>query len=510
MTMLRYLLFLALVPSMVGAQPTWSDDVAPIVYANCGSCHVEGGIAPFPLTTYAQASAMSQAMLHAVEEGEMPPFPADLSYQRYAHERGLSDDEVATIAAWVEGGSPEGNPANAPEPPEPSGGPTITDPDLVITMPEYTSTAVNSDVYRCFTMPVNNPFDRVLEHVEVVPGNVEIVHHVLVFVDTSDITAELDARDPGPGYTSFGGVGSNSAQLIAAYVPGIQPVRYPSGFGLPLPEGARIIFQVHYPKGSAGRSDRTQFRARYSTATSPRLVSIDPILNPSTMTNGPLVIPPNEVKTFYQQYRIPIDVSILSVTPHMHLLGKSTKIWADLVAGDPIPLVHIPQWDFHWQMVYTFRNLIKLPRNAMVRAEVTYDNTSDNPENPSDPPRTVRWGEATTDEMILTYFSWVPYQPGDETISMMETTTHVQEAGTGSTLRITPTPATTYAVVRVPDTIGGGWTLRVLDLHGSEVLRVYGQHCGPQPIDVSALSSGRYTVVVEGERQVLSNALLVH
>ncbi len=500
---------LLLAPIVLAAQPTWSEDVAPIVYANCASCHVEGGIAPFPLISYAQASAMSQAMLHAVEEGEMPPFPADVSYQRYAHERGLSSGEIATIRSWVEGGSPEGNPDAAPEPPETSTGPSITAPDLVVTMPEYTSTAVNGDVYRCFTMPVNNAFDRVLEHVEVVPGNAEIVHHVLVFVDTSDVTAILDARDPGPGYSSFGGVGSNTARLIAAYVPGIQPVRYPTGFGLPLPQGARVIFQVHYPEGSAGKSDQTQFRATFSSASSPRIVSIDPILNPSNMTNGPLVIPPNVVKTFRQEYRIPIDVSILSVTPHMHLLGKSTKIWAEPANGDPIPLVHIPQWDFHWQMVYTFQKLMKLPRNTIVKADVTYDNTADNPENPSDPPQTVRWGEATTDEMILTYFSWVPYRPGDEAISLMEPATSVDETPTSDVLRIAPTPASSYAVVQVPDAMAGTWTLRVLDLQGADVLRVQGRDPGAQPLDVSVLARGRYTVVLEGAQQVLSGSLLV-
>ena len=134
MTAFRYLLISVLVPTALAAQPTWSEDVALIVYANCSSCHVEGGIAPFPLITYAQASAMSQAMLHAVEEGEMPPFPADVSYQRYAHERGLTSEEIATIRSWVEGGSPEGNPDAAPEPPETSTGPTIAAPDLVVTM----------------------------------------------------------------------------------------------------------------------------------------------------------------------------------------------------------------------------------------------------------------------------------------------------------------------------------------------------------------------------------------
>ena len=128
---------------------------------------------------------------------------------------------------------------------------------------------------------------------------------------------------------------------------------------------------------------------------------------------------------------------------------------------------------------------------------------------PPDSPQTVRWGEATTDEMILTYFSWVPYRPGDEVISLMETTTSIDETLINEVLRIAPTPASSYAVVQVPDAMAGTWKLRVLDLQGVEVIQVQGRDRGAQPLDVSVLARGRYTVLLEGAQHVLSGALLV-
>ena len=496
------------------AQPTWSEDVAPIVFSNCVACHVDGGIGPFPLTTYAQNTSMSAAIAHAVEEREMPPFPADVNYQRYAHERVLTDAEINTIVAWAEGGSPEGNPDNVPDLPERISGPSIKNADLIVTMPLYTSTATNSDVYRCFTMPANNLTNQVLEHVEVIPGNPQIVHHVLVYVDTSDASERLDARDEEPGYPGFGGVGSNSAELIAAFVPGIEPVRYPSGFGLALPAGSRIIFQVHYPEGSDGQTDQTQFRAKFSTAPNPRIVAIAPILSPNNMTDGPLVIPANTVTTFHQEYTLPIDVSVISIVPHMHLLGKSTKVWAVAPNQETTPLISIPQWDFHWQMVYTFRSLQRLERGTKIRSEVVYDNTENNPENPSSPPKTVRWGEATTDEMILTYFAYVWYQDGDENIRLDEPTTNVHEEPTPhNQVRISPNPASTYTVVRFTLDATASTRIRIVGLNGQTIAtHQLGMVSGNQsfPLNVTALPSGRYEVVIESGGSFLTTALVVN
>lgn len=450
--------------------PTWSADVAPIVFKNCASCHREQGIAPFSLTTYGTAAEVADFMADAVEHRRMPPYPADITYRRYAHERTLTDAEIATVKAWAEAGAPSGDLSTAPDPPTFDDGPRLKQPDLTLTMPTYTSKAKDADVYRCFTMRTNEPTDRYVDMIEVVPGNASIVHHVLVFVDTTDVSERLDAADPEPGYPGFGGVGSESAELIAVWAPGGEPYSFPRGFGFRIPKGARVIMQVHYPAGTQGETDATSLRMRYSTALIVRPVLISPVLNQGNMLNGPLRIPANTTRLFRQRYTVPIDVSVFAVAPHMHLIGKSTKVWAMTPAKDSIPLISIPHWDFHWQMAYTFPTLLKIPQGTQLLSEVTYDNTSANEHNPSDPPRDVRQGEATTDEMILTFFFYTIYLPGDENIRLdaPESPTSVSDATFADGLTVRPNPSTGQAILRLPASIETT-TVTVVDMLGRSV-----------------------------------------
>lgn len=411
---------LCIAVSVSAQTPTWSTDVAKIMYANCTSCHHEGGIAPFSLIEYNNAYQRKELIANEVGAKRMPPFPADITYRTYAHQRALSETDIATIISWIYADAPEGDKAQAPTPPAYTGGDVIKSPDLTVQMPVYTSTAFSGDEYRCFVVPTNLTEDKNITGIEIVPGNPEIVHHVLVFADTSIIPVQLDAKDPEPGYIGFGGVGSNTALLLGGYVPGTAPYKFPDGFGLKLPKNSRIIIQVHYPKGASGHTDQTKVNFEFSKGSGfVRPMYLDPILNEGNITNGSLVIQANTVKTFTQSYTdIGIDVSLMAVLPHMHLIGKSTKIWVVPPTGDTIPIIRINNWDFHWQMNYTFEKLIKVPAGSALESEVTYDNTTSNPNNPNSPPKIVRRGEKTTDEMCLTYFYYTFYLPGDENIDL--------------------------------------------------------------------------------------------
>lgn len=467
------ILFIGIISTgtILASTPTWSAEVAPILFKNCTSCHREQGIAPFSLTTYGAAAEVADFIADAVTHRVMPPYPADISYRRYAHERTLTDAEIATIKAWADAGAPSGDLSTAPDPPTYNDGPRLQMPDLTLTMPTYTSTAKNADVYRCFTIPTNEPADRYVDMVEVVPGNASIVHHVLVYVDTTDVSERLDATDPEPGYPGFGGVGSESAELIGVWAPGGEPFSFPRGFGLRLPKGSRIILQVHYPRGTQGETDATSLRLRFSKALIVRPVLISPVLNQGNMLNGPLRIPANTIRTFQQRYTVPIDASVFAVAPHMHLIGKSTKVWAMTPANDSIPLISIPHWDFHWQMAYTFPTLLKIPQGTQLRSEVTYDNTSANEHNPSDPPKDVRQGEATTDEMILTFFFYTIYMPGDENIRLDTpgSPTSVADVEQAHGCRIRPNPTSGHAVLRVP-AASETTTVTVVDMLGRSVM----------------------------------------
>ncbi|MFM8455935.1 MAG: hypothetical protein ACKOAK_04140, partial [Ignavibacteria bacterium] len=251
---------------ILGNTPTWSSNIAKTIYTHCTSCHRDGGIAPFSLMKYEEVASKKNSVLQAITSRSMPPYPADTKFRSYSHQRTLSDTEISDMIAWVNSDAPSGDLSLAPNPPTYANGPIIKNPSFTSQMPSYATQAKagGTDEYRCFVLDGSPEKDEFVSAIEVVPGNPEIVHHVLVFQDTSSIPLQLDAASPGPGYPGFGGVGSSTADLIGVYVPGIEPYFFPKGFGVRFQKGARIIVQVHYPAGTEGQIDATSVRLVYS------------------------------------------------------------------------------------------------------------------------------------------------------------------------------------------------------------------------------------------------------
>jgi hypothetical protein len=409
--------------------PTWSEDIASIVYANCTKCHHDGGLAPFSLMGYDDAVLFANNMSSSVSSGKMPPWPPDRNYQHYINERYLTNTEIIKINAWVSGGTPQGNPANAPAMPVYTNGSALGTVNLTGRIPSFTVPNINYDLYQCFVVPTGLTQDVFATGIEIIPGDPSIVHHVLVFEDTTGQGAVLDAATPEPGYTNFGGPGFN-ASMVSGWVPGTMPKIYPTGMGVKLHANSSLILQIHYPNGSAGRVDSTRINIRTSTGNL-RNVFIQPILNHGTsLVNGPLSIPPNSTRVFTEAYTLPTNypipgISLVDVAPHAHLICRNWLVFAVQPSGDTVPLIKINDWDFHWQGFYAFRNLLKFNLGTRVYAKALYDNTLNNPHNPSNPPRQVNVGESTTDEMMLVYFSYLIYQNGDENIVLDSSTINV-------------------------------------------------------------------------------------
>ncbi|MBK9146742.1 MAG: T9SS type A sorting domain-containing protein [Flavobacteriales bacterium] len=489
-------------PQQVSAQtPTWSDDVACIVYSHCAPCHHDGGPAHFSLMSYADGYWWRNEMRDATQARLMPPWPADEEYRPLAHERLLTQDEIDIIAAWVDGNAPEGNAQSAPAPPVFSNEPVISNPDITAIMDEYAIPSSTADLYRCFVLNINNPSDSWITALEVVPGNREMVHHVLVFQDASGQAQILDAQDPAPGYTSFGGIGVAGADLIGVWVPGSEPFYTPPGMGIKLLANADIVIQVHYPATTDVEIDSTRVNIELGTAPFMRELAIDAILNHDNMTNGPLVIPANQVLTFNQQYTVPVNATITAIGPHGHLICRSLKSWAVKPGGELVPLIDIPQWDFRWQDIYAFRNPIYLPAGTVLHSEGVYDNTSANPSNPSSPPQLVTAGEATTDEMFLFFFAWTLGLPSDESIVIdngahaahhldCETSFSVGvEDVSAVPIRIMPNPA----AERITISGAAGSAMRMFDAAG-RVVHTASITMEEASIDVAALRRGAYIV----------------
>ena len=492
--------------------PTYNEDVSCILYEHCTTCHHTGGIAPFSLMDYDDASAAAFGILGAVNAGTMPPWPPNPSYNQLAHERTLTQEEIDLITDWVNGGATEGA-GTPPQPPVYLNEESITSPDLVVTMPSYTINTNGNDVYRCFVIPTSLNQDVYLTELEVVPGNFEAVHHVLLFQDETNVPAQLDAQDPGVGYTSFGGTGSSESTLIGGWVPGQGHKIYPNGMGVRLPAGTNIVMQVHYPATSNGQTDQTKVNLKYTTSIA-REVYIDAPLHHFDLNEGALSIPPNQVRTFTCDYEVPniVDVTLLDVSPHMHLLGKSISSWAVTPTNQTIPLIEIEDWDFHWQGFYDFRNPVRIPAGSTLFSSATYDNTSANPNNPNDPPQHVSAGEATTEEMMLVFFSYVIYQSGDENI-VIDNSTHeshgceaqvvdIQQTDSPE-IKVYPNPASDFIQI---SGVTDMRSLTVTNALGKEVLRI---NQPKQLVDVSSLPNGVYIVTARTETESFSKTISI-
>jgi len=494
---------------------TWSDNVASIIYNNCSSCHRSGGIGPMSLMSYDEAYASRFSIKAAVQSRHMPPWPPDPSYTKFTDQRVLSAGQISAIVNWVNNGATRGNIANEPQPPS-SLSNNLGSPNMSLKMPDYTSAATNKDVYICFVLPPNLSEDKVLSAVEVIPGNASIVHHVLVYQDTTKEkkARQLDAQSSAPGYISFGGIGVPSALLMDAWVPGSVTRKLPTVFGRKLYKNSDIVIQVHYPAGSAGQLDSTKVRLYYNANQLAREVYLQPILNHgNTLTNGPLFIPANTIKSFDALFTTPqVNVSILAVSPHMHLIGASIKVWGNrAITNDTIKLIDIPHWDFHWQGSYMFQKPVILPPLTKLRSKATYNNTNSNPHNPVNPPVDVSLGEETTDEMMLVYFAYAPYQPGDENIvldsNLLITPINEWERQIGN-LHVFPNPVSSYLQFINPDqheeTIVSIW-----DMTGRKVMEKKLLHQYFVQLPTHSMSNGLYRIYLKSNKGIRTSQIII-
>ncbi|MEN9282266.1 MAG: hypothetical protein RL594_1201 [Bacteroidota bacterium] len=483
--------------------PTWSSDVARIIYANCTSCHRSGEIAPFPLETYEQVADFGYSIHRAVTKREMPPWPPAKGHGNFIGNRSLSDADIATIKAWVDGGMPVGDLSTAPPPPVFPTGSQLGTPDLVLTMNQKWTIEGNSkDVYRYFVLPTNLLEDRRVKAIEFRPGNASVVHHVLYFLDTTGTARRKDAEDPKPGYSGFGDPGFETAVSFLGWVPGAQTRFYPPTIGSTMYKNSDLVIQVHYAPSSTEQTDQSHVNVFFHSADEVRQVQ-EFAMSPRNLPSGQrFIIPANRVQAFKTTFTIPLEISLIGIAPHMHLLGKDCRSYAITPMGDTIRLINLPVWDFHWQGGYTYKNPVRIPRGSILVYEASYDNTLNNLNNPNNPPKQVTWGEATTDEMLLCYFHWLPYQPGDETLDMeTRLPTSVREISTGAPFHIEAWPNVTSGSIQlaVESNLERTITVDILDAQGSKVHRSTNLHTIPQGmsslvVPMSELASGVYTV----------------
>jgi copper type II ascorbate-dependent monooxygenase-like protein len=386
------------------AAVTFSNQVVRILQDHCQTCHRPGGIAPFALVSYGDAYENREKIVEQTSQRLMPPWHVDGSCAAYEDDPSLTPAEIETLSRWVEAGAPQGNPRDLPPARTFPDGWELGAPDHVLTMPEPVTPDFGSgDVYRCFVLPTSFAEDRYVSAVEVLPGVREMVHHVILFVDTAGAAPALDARDSGPGYACFGGPGfdvSLASSSLGGWVPGNRPRRLPDGVGMPLPRGSNVVMQVHYSsKSGVRRPDSSSVGLYFASGVVHKRLLFVPVINQSFTI--PAGASDHEVTAAIPF--LPFPVHVVTVTPHMHLLGRSMNVRATRPNGQSVCLARVPDWDFHWQATYTYRTPVALPFGSRIDVSSRYDNSAANPENPNSPPRDVRWGESTTDEMCIAF-----------------------------------------------------------------------------------------------------------
>lgn len=522
MKKLLILLSFSILSISVDAQVTFSEHIAPIIYDNCTSCHRPGEIAPFSLTNYEEVANWSGMIQYVTEIKYMPPWKPDRTYTNFVGESGLSDDEIQLISDWVAAGSPQGNPNLEPPIPTFPSGSQLGTPDLVLEMTEdYFIAGNNQDDYRVFVLPTGLTEDKEIAAIEFRPGNNKAVHHALIAYDTEGAAAAMDAQTPEYGYESFGDFGVTPQGIFTGYTPGIKTIRYPVGIGSTLPADADLLIQLHYAPLPTNQTDRSSVNIFFKDNDDPIEREIERIpITPFNLVSGwfSFVIDPDEVITFHGTEEVEQDISLINVYPHCHYLGKDWEIFAVTPQNDTINIIKIEEWDFNWQGSYTFDRMKKIPAGSTIHTYATYDNTTSNPYNPSNPTQTVSWGEGTTDEMYLVGIGYVPYQEGDEDIIIGEepVTSATDLSISSGNLLYPPFPNPSNGAVALSYYLEQSQAVRIelFDLKGVLVKTIipFGNHpAGNHKVEfsVNPMPSGVYTIRMSNTQTILTELMMV-
>jgi len=425
---------------------SWSEHIAPIIYKNCSPCHRPGQSGPFSLLSYADAVKKAKQIKFVTKTKYMPPWPADANYSHFVGELGLTDDHIKQISNWVDSNTPRGDSTKEIVSQVYKNISFFGKPDLVINAQRAVQIKGNgTDAFLIMKFPYQIEKDTIADIIEFVPHQRKLVHHVNGHLISYDQKREFN-------YVSGENIHSDTkAQLIDVYksmhipytdklqpnfptltpntvyyLPGYIPPSYPSeigGYRLKK-NGAFLLNNIHYGPSNKDLLDSSYINVFFKKDPIKRAIIEKQLGTFGVSKIEPeFIIPPNQVKTFHTQATIEKPISMLSINPHMHLIGKTFWAFAVKPNGDTIPLIKINKWDFKWQYYYTFKHPIKLDAGTTIQVYGTFDNTKENILNPYSPPQTIAQGNGvesmkTTEEMFQFIFTFVPYKDGDEKIDL--------------------------------------------------------------------------------------------
>jgi hypothetical protein len=394
--------------------PTYVTDVKPILDARCAGCHMQGGIAPFSLTSYADARKYRGAVAQAVRSRRMPPWHAQRGVRAYLHDPSLTNAQISTIVRWAEQGAPRGSAQRPGRPVAPIGG-GLSRVDLQLAMPTaYTPRRASVDDYRCFVLDWSPATPTYVTGTDIAPGTRTQVHHIIVYLAPPAAAATVerwDAADPAPGYRCYGGPSASGAQgssinFMTGWAPGSGGGDFPAGTGQRIEPGSRLVMQVHYNvQGRQPAPDRSTVRLSLATSVERRAVYV-PVVDIGWLISRQTFRIPAGAKRVphafsgdfapFVRFLGGFDPSrgyvVHSAALHMHRLGRTARLDVIRASGARVPLLSIPRWDFNWQRDYRFAQPTVVQPGDRIAIRCTHGNPTR---------RSVTWGEDTTDEMCI-------------------------------------------------------------------------------------------------------------
>lgn len=394
---------------------TFNKDVAPIVYANCVTCHRPGGDGPFSLLTYADASRRARDIAEETLARHMPPWLPEPGDVPIVGVRRLTDVQIDTIQRWVRDGATEGAAGDLPAPPAVPSDWQLGTPDVVFTMPRpYVLSPGREDVYRNVILAAKVPGDVFIRAAEL-RTNGSPIHHALIRLAR---TAAARSRDGEGGQPGFNGMSSEFLQdpegQSLGWAPGRGPIVSPDGMPWTLERGTALALELHLIPSAQPRNIQPSVALYFSSA--------PPVRRPvKTVMAAKLIdIPAGDANyVVTDRYQLAVPAELLGLFPHAHYLGKDMLVTATPPGEKPRTLLHIKHWSFHWQQDYRFVTPVSLPRGTVIDMRYTYDNSANNPENPRDPPVRVRTGSRSTDEMANLTLQWLTASHAETTALLM-------------------------------------------------------------------------------------------
>ena len=416
-----------------GADVTYYKDLLPLLQKHCQRCHRPGDVAPFQLMTFEDAKSWADDIKDYVTNRKMPPWPIRGGLP-LKDDFGLKDEEISVFSKWVEAGCPKGEIKDAPKPvvfPNKKDWEDDNPPDIILEMPyDFHLAANGEDHYRMIAFPLNNKTELNIKKVKFIPGNKRIVHHELTFYDGTGLVSDAQKRlnkpkgkgdeDYGPGYESGMGLGfepnpsgvtrnnDNPGGALGVWVPGQGEMEFPPKAVAVVPPQSDILMQIHYHRNGRPETDRSKLGIWLSRE------------KPEKYVNYMLVdtsfrwIPKGAANYKSKGSRVvEEDCELYLFKPHMHFTGKEIRIWHQPKGSKERKLIFdLRNWDYNWQSSFYTKEYYFLEKGSTLHVEAVYDNSSRNPANPFNPPRTLFIGENDEDEMGYVSVSYMsPRRP---------------------------------------------------------------------------------------------------